>query len=105
MKVRLLPTAGADATDAAEDVERLRAGWGDEFDAEFRRAVAAIGSQPRLYSRTEDGPEEPETREFFITRFEYRVIYAIWKDEAVIVTVRHARKRPTPWHTRLSDLD
>ncbi|MCE9562438.1 MAG: type II toxin-antitoxin system RelE/ParE family toxin [Planctomycetes bacterium] len=62
------------------------------------------GSTPQMYPRTEDGPEEPENREYFIARFEYRVIYAIWRDEAVIVAVIHARHRPNSWQGRLTEL-
>jgi hypothetical protein len=33
------------------------------------------------------------------------VVYAIWKGEAVIVAVAHARRRSGNWHTRLTELD
>jgi plasmid stabilization system protein ParE len=68
------------------------------------RAAARIGEFPRGQPRTEDGPEEPETREFFIARFEIRVIYAIWKDEAVILALVHARMKPSRWLHRLAEL-
>jgi plasmid stabilization system protein ParE len=105
MNVRQLPAATADAADAAADLELRRTGWGDDFETLMRQAVSAIGATPQLYPRTEDGPDEPENREYFIARFEYRVIYAIWKGEAVLVAVIHARRQPSRWQHRLTELD
>jgi len=105
MKVRFIPAARQDASDAAAALDSFRSGWGDAIEAELRRSVTAIGTNPRMYARTEDGPDEPENREYFIARFEYRVIYAIWRDEAVIVAVIHARHRPSSWQGRLTELD
>ncbi|WP_439630741.1 type II toxin-antitoxin system RelE/ParE family toxin [Gemmata sp.] len=105
MNVRPLAAAVEDAATISANLERFRAGWSDAFETAMRQAVAAIGANPQMYPRTEDGPDEPETREFFIARFEHRVVYAIWKGEAVIVAVIHARTRPRSWHGRLTDLD
>ncbi|MBA4062943.1 MAG: hypothetical protein C0501_04400 [Isosphaera sp.] len=105
MNVRTLPVADDDATAAGDRLEARQAGLGARFALEFGRAVAAIEADPRLHPRTEDGPDEPETREFYIARFQYRVIYAIWKDEAVVVAVTHARRRSGSWQSRLAELD
>jgi plasmid stabilization system protein ParE len=104
MNVRYLSAASDDVVETTARIE-LRSGLGDDFRTEVRRAVAAIGGNPQLYPRTEDGPDEPENREYFIARFQYRVIYALWKGEAVIVAVVHARRRPGSWQTRLTELD
>jgi plasmid stabilization system protein ParE len=105
VNVRMLPAAEADAQEAGDRLDGFRAGWGAAFAAEVGQAVAAIGANPQLYPRTEDGPDFPENREYFIARFEYRVIYAIWKGEAVIVAVIHARRRVGAWRDRLTELD
>ena len=104
MNVRFLSAAQADAADAAVYFERQRVFLGDAFEAEVRRAVTSIGANPRIYPRTEDGPDEPENREFFIARFKHRVIYAILKDEAVIVAVLDGRRQPGSWRDRLTDI-
>ncbi len=103
MNVRTIPAASDDVVEAIAWVER-QLGSGDALDAEFKRAVVSIAANPRMYARTEDGPDEPENREYFIARFEYRVIYAIWKEEAVIVAVIHARRRAGSWRGRLTEL-
>ena len=66
--------------------------------------MESIGANPRTYPRTEDGPDEPENREYYIARFKYRVIYAIWMDEAVIVAVLDARRQPGSWRDRLTNI-
>jgi plasmid stabilization system protein ParE len=105
VNVRMLPAAEEDAREAGDGLDLNRDGWGAAFAAEIGRAVAAITANPQLYPRTEDGPDFPENREYFIARFEYRVVYAIWKGEAVIVAVTHARRRSGAWRDRLNELD
>jgi plasmid stabilization system protein ParE len=104
MNVRVLPMANLEAVDATAYLELRRSGLGDDFYADFQQAIAAIGENPRMYPRTEDGPDEPENREYFIARFKYRVIYAIWKEEAVIVAVLHASRQPGVWRGRLTEI-
>ena len=104
MKVRSLPAAKADARAAGDYLNNQQRGLGRQFAAEFRLAFGAIRANPQSYPRTEDGPDEPENREFTIARFHYRVIYAVWKGEAVIVAVLHARRQPGTWRDRLADL-
>ena len=105
MKTRFLRTAMEDAAVTATNLESFREGWGTAFDQLLAEAVAAIGQFPRARPRTEDGPVEPENREYFIDRFEIRVIYAIWKGDAVIVALIHAKQRPGRWRHRLTELD
>jgi toxin ParE1/3/4 len=104
MNLRHLEPAADDVVAAVERAE-TRFGKGDVFDADYRKVVAAISANPRLYPRTEDGPDEPENREFFMQRFEYRVIYVVRDEEIVVVAVIHARRRPSFWLHRLTELD
>jgi hypothetical protein len=77
-------------------------GYGAEFIELFEAAVRAIGARPRFYPRTEDGPDEVETREYYIERFEYRVIFLFSADDVVeVVALVHARSRPSTWIHRL----
>ncbi len=105
MNVRVLPAAQEDARAIRDRLDIQPYGVGSKFAADMRQAITAIGANPQMYSRTDNGPDEPENREYYIARFEYRVIYAIWKGEAVIVAVIHARNRPRSWQGRLTELD
>lgn len=104
MRVRALGAARDDARAAGRRLEREERGFGRRFAGEFSRATAAIRANPRLYAPTEDGPDGYETREFFIARFNYRVIYLIWNNEAVVVAVVHAARPPGTWVPRLDEV-
>ena len=104
MKVRTLPPAQDDIRRSAARLESEQRGFGAAFTREFKKAAASIRANPRMHGRTEDGPDHPENREYFIERFEYRVVYAIVDEEAVIVAVTHARKPPGRWLNRLTDI-
>lgn len=104
MRFRVLKAARTDAQAAGRRLEREERGFGRRFAGEFRRATAAIRANPRLHSPTEDGPDGYETREFFIALFNYRVIYLIQNNEAVVVAVVHAARPPGIWVSRLDEL-
>lgn len=99
---RILYDARQDVLEAEARLEREHPGYGSAFVDEFVLAVRSVIDQPRVYSRTEDGPRGVETREYFIQRFEYRVIYAIENEEVIFLAVYHARSRPGSWRRRLS---
>jgi plasmid stabilization system protein ParE len=101
--VRVTPDAYADADAAAAGLETARTGYGARFTAAFRKAVSAIRAFPRMYPEADDSVPGVETREFFIARYGYRVIYTYDGTEAVVVAVVHAARRPGFWHRRLPD--
>ena len=105
MNVRFLTDAIEDARLAGDRLDREEPGFGERFAAELRKGVERIHTSPRLCPKTEDGPDEPENREYFMRLFNYRVIFAIWKDEAVIVAVIHAARPPAMWVPRLAQID
>ncbi len=104
MNVRYLDAALADVQRAGRKLDRARRGVGGRFVTAFHRAAGRIAAMPRGYPHTEDGPDEPENREVYLARFRYRVVYAIWQDEAVIVAVVHASQEPAAWVDRLDEL-
>lgn len=104
MRYRVLPSARRDVIRAETRLEGEHPGYGDAFDDEVIAAVRAVIAQPRMYPTTADGPRGLETREYFIRRFNYRVIYAFDGEEVVFVAVHHAHRRPGSWRRRLSDL-
>lgn len=74
---------------------------GAAFKAAFTAAARAIAANPRMYSPVEDGIPDREIREFFIERFEQRVIYSVTGDDVLVVAVVHATRRPGSWHRNL----
>lgn len=63
-----------------------------------------IGRFPQLYSPVEDGLPPHEIRNALFDHFDYRVIYTVRPDEAVVLTVTHTSRRPRHWHHRLDEL-
>ena len=104
MNYRITSGTMADALAAEDRLDGEQAGFGPAFAALFRAAVEAVVAAPRQYSPTEDGPDGVEAREFFIRRFEYRLIYGFDADEIVFLALVHARRRSGSWVRRLSDL-
>jgi hypothetical protein len=93
----------ADATAVVRRLESERTGYGVAFRSLFEKAVRAIASDPCFYPRTEDGPEELGVREYFIERFEYRLLYRIDGEHVVFLALVHARNRPDSWVRRIAD--
>ena len=67
--------------------------------------MSRIRTDTFICPKTEDGPEEPETREYFLRLFNYRVSFALWDNEAVIVAVIHTARPPSMWVSRLDQLE
>jgi plasmid stabilization system protein ParE len=67
--------------------------YGAEFEEEVRQAIVRIGKNPRVYSLVEDGVPGREVREYFIGRFQQRVIYLMRGDDVVVFAVTHASRR------------
>src|SRR5689334_12225738 len=83
-------------------LESEEPGFGRDFIQLFEEAAREITAHPRMFPRTEDGPDGTETREYFIRRFEYRVIYFFPLPPIVeVIAVLHARRRPGVWVWRL----
>ena len=67
MNVIVSPPAREDAILTQDRLEREQSGYGLAFAEEFRRAIEQIGTMPRLFSPTEDGPDDIETRSADVT--------------------------------------
>ena len=104
MTFRILPGFEADLDAAESRLEREHPGFGLAIVQSARTGIASVRADPRFYPRTEDGPRKPENREYYIKRFEYRLIYAVTDSELVILALVHARNRPRGWVRRMRDL-
>ncbi len=104
MNLRYLDGAVQDIMQAQHRLEGEHPGYGVDFGELVDRAIISVRADPRFYPRTEDGPRNPENREYYIKRFEYRLIYAVTDSELVILALVHARNRPRGWVRRMRDL-
>ena len=103
MKVRTLAAANEDNLTISRTINGERAGWGDRFLDELAKIAETLERFPQLYPPAEDGLQPHEVRNAVMDRFDYRVIYLVRPDEAVILAVSHTSRRPYHWHRRLAD--
>ena len=101
MSFQISVIADAQVTAAAAYYDSKPNGYGDEFKAEFAKAARAIMANPRQYALAEDGVPGREIREYFIKRFQQRVIYLMTGDDVLVVAVVHASRREGAWHRNL----
>lgn len=104
MNLRTLDAVQADLETTVRRLNSEEYGLGAAFVALYRAARTAIHLAPRQYSPTEDGPDGVETREFFVERFNQRVIYAVTDIEVAILAVEHAHRRPSSWAGRVGQV-
>jgi plasmid stabilization system protein ParE len=101
MSLTVAASATADVMAASQYYDTRPGRYGAEFEEEVQRAIARIGENPRLSSLVEDGVPGREIREYFIERFQQRVIYLMRGDDVVIFAVTHASRGAGAWHRNL----
>ena len=103
MNVRELPAALDDVKAAVAYLEWQRSGTGGRLVRAYENVVTQLERFPQFYPVVEDDPPPPEVRNALLYPFDYRVIYLVRPDEAVILAVAHTSRRPGHWHSRLDD--
>jgi plasmid stabilization system protein ParE len=102
LKVRILSVAEAEATEAALHYEQRRPGLGERFLDELEHALARIRHDPELLARVENYAGPYDVRRCMLHRFPYIVVFLIHGEEAVVIAVSDARRRPFYWLDRLN---
>lgn len=105
MNYRILRGARRDIDRVEKRLESEHVGFGIAWLALVRDAIRTVRVDPLQFPRSDDAPRGVSTREFFIQRFKYRLIYFIDGEEILIVSVHHASRKPRSWHRRLRDLN
>lgn len=105
MNYRILRGARRDIDRVEKRLESERGGFGIAWLALVRDAIHEVRTNPLQFPKSDDAPRGVSTREVFIRRFKYRLIYFIDGDEILIVSVHHAARKPRFWHRRLRDLN
>ncbi len=102
MNVRILSVAEVEATEAALRYEERQPGLGDQFLTEFEHALDRIRRHPKLLGPVENYTGPHELRRCLLHRFPYIVVFLVQSDEAVVIGVSDARRRPFYWLDRLN---
>jgi len=102
MKLEVSEYAHADVLRAVRFYDSKPGRYGRAFTRDFKLATKRIAANPRSYSPAEDGIEGLEVREYFIERFEQRVLDVMSDSVVSIVAVVHVSRREGSWRRRLS---
>ena len=101
MSFAVSPAARSDVIAASHAYDTKPERNGAALEAEVDAAFARIAAAPRQYSPVEDGVPGREIREYFIERFQQRVIYLVTGEDVLVVAVVHATRREGAWHRNL----
>jgi len=94
--VRFLDIAEAELDDAIRWYQTQAQGLGEVFLLEVVAAANRIARYPEAWHLLEQG-----IRRCRLTRFPYGLIYAIEKDDVLILALAHLHRKPEYWRDRL----
>jgi len=89
------PDAAQEANEAVDYYDALRAGLGDDFQADLGAALARIQQNPQLYAA-----ESGSIRICPLHRFPYSAYYEELADRIWVAAVGHHCRRPGYWSRR-----
>jgi len=95
MRVVFSPEARQEFEEAEEYYERKVPGLGERFRAEVRAAVPRIRAWP-LSCPCERG----DIRRLTLSRFPYKILYAVEADHIYVIAVAHNHRQPNYWFGR-----
>lgn len=94
--VILRPEAQADVQTAHDDLERSRAGLGQQFAARLREALEHIEAMPELY-----GIVWQDVRAVRLKQFPYIVYYLVFPNRVEVLAVMHGSRHVSAWQSRV----
>ncbi len=100
MRVRLLEEAETEAQEAACWYEERQAGLGRQFLDALTHALEIIERQPQSFSRVSTNDANREVCRCVLQRFPYLIFYEVRAEDALVLAVAHARRRPNYWQHR-----
>ncbi len=101
MNLRLLDEAKKDMRESALWYDQQRAGLGNEFLDAIQDGLEQIEQHPHRYKKLPTGFPEREVRRYLLTQFPYLIVYEILSEEALVVAIPHAKRKPNFWESRL----
>lgn len=98
MKVVFLDAASRELHDAANYLDGKRAGLGEQFLQQVKKAELIVERFPHG-----GHPLGPRLRRIALPRFRYVLIYRLRDDIVEVIAISHERRHPRYWRSRLSD--
>ena len=100
MKLTLSPVADAEIQEAAQWYHERGAALAEDFLSEVIDALGEVERHPHRFPRARQRTSRT-IRHKALKRFPYEVIYQVTPQEAYIVAVAHAARKPGYWIDRL----
>jgi plasmid stabilization system protein ParE len=85
--------ARAEIVEARAWYDARAPGLGLAFARAVDAALEMVQRMPEAFT-----PLRDDVRQVVLRRFPYSILFAYEKNEVVVLTVHHHRKRPTRWH-------
>jgi plasmid stabilization system protein ParE len=98
MRLIYHPLAETELAEAARFYERKVPGLAKQFQSEFESCVARIVETPARW-RTVHG----DIHRFLMKHFPFSILYRVEGDTVRILVVKHHKRHPDYWKSRLSD--
>jgi toxin ParE2 len=95
LKVRFLPPARRELTDAVSYYNAQRPRLGDEFRDEIWESIKRVQQFPDAWHPLSDA-----IRRCQLNRFPYGLIYSLSDSEILIIAVAHLHRAPEYWRSR-----
>ena len=95
LPVILRPDADADIEASHDDLERVRAGLGDQFVTRVREMLALIEAMPEMY-----GVVWYDVRAARLRQFRHVVYYVVFADRVEVIAVMHGSRDSSAWQSR-----
>ena len=96
MNFELHPSARQELADAVEYYRQISPRLGNSFVDEFESAVNRIISFPEAWPKL-----SKNTRRCRINHFPYGIIYAVERQNILIIAIMHLQREPNYWVDRL----
>lgn len=96
MKIEFLAVAEQELEEAVDHYNQQKAGLGDDFAKEVKRALVRILQFPHAWS-----PLSKRSRRCRTKKFPYGIIYQIRSDKILVVAVMHFHRDPKSWKSRI----
>lgn len=105
MILRISQAAREDILRSAQWYDAQPSRYGSAFLDEVEQALKEMTTNPQLHPPVEDGIQGFEIREYFIERFQQRVIFLVRDREMIVISVVHASRREGSWHRHIDKRD
>ena len=102
MKIRFLPAAEIELSNAAEFYEEARPGLGADFMREMNKAIELVLGNTKI-GQPVIASARTVFREFVVARFPYRLVYSVEESDILIIAVAHQHRRPMYWQYRVQE--